>query len=120
MDGDVKTFGFESSRERQPGFGPQLNIENAFTGITIKMAMLGHVRAKMRRATVQSHLPDQSALDQRVQAVINCRHRNIWHSTFGADEYLLCRRMIAFVQQNGVHMLALWRETKTAARQAVV
>ena len=118
---DVKSFGLEPfGQGHLLRVSRQTNIKNAFAGVAIKMAVLAHVGAKMRRTAVQSNLPDQPTLDQSVQAVIDCRHGNIRHFIFGSDKYLLSRRMIAFVQQNGVHMLALRSKTKTAARQTVV
>src|SRR6266581_8256509 len=117
MDGNIEALGPESSRERQPGFSRQTNIENAFTGITIKMAMLGHVRTKVRRTAIERHLPDQPAFDQRVEAVIHRGHRNFRHIMFGPDKDLLGCRVVALVQQHLIHLLALRGKTKPAVRQ---
>src|SRR5439155_11732424 len=117
MDGDVEALCPESSRERQPGFGRQLNIENAFTGITIKMAMFGHIRTKVCRTAIKRHLPDQSAFDQSVEAVIHRGHRNFRHIMFGPDKDLFGCRVVALVQQHLVHLLALRGKTKPAGRQ---
>ena len=74
----------------------------------------------MRRAPVQGNLSDQPAFYQSVQAIINRRHRDIRHARFGPDKNLLGCGMIAFIQQDRIHMLALWGKTKTAARQPII
>ena len=117
MDGDVEPFGLEPFWQRQPGPGRQANIINTTTGITIKMAMFGHIRTKTSRATIERHLPDQSALNQRVEAVIDRGHRNFRPVMFGPDKDLFGRRVVAFVQQHGVHLLALRGKTKPFSRQ---
>jgi len=120
MNRDIEAFGLKAFWQRQSDFRRQGNVKHAGAAIAIKMAMLRHVRAKMRRPSVQRDLPHQAALNQRIQAVINCGHRDIRHPALGPDKHLLGGRVIAFVQQHGVHVLALGRETKPAARQPLV
>src|SRR5882672_1682300 len=117
MDGDVKTFGLEPFWQRQSGFSRQTNIKHARAGITVKMAMFRHIRTKTRRATIEGHLPDQPAFNQRVEAIIDRGHRNFRPIMFGSDKDLFGSRVVAFVQQHGVHLLALGGKTKPAGRQ---
>ena len=120
MDRYVVTFGFKSFRQRNPGLLRQTNIKYILARVAIKMAMLLHVWAKPGRPTLQTDLPDESALYQRVQAVIDRGHGNIGHFALGANKYCFGRGMIAFVQQHRIDMLALRRKPKAARRQALV
>ena len=117
MDGNIEALGPEPFWQRQPGSGRQANIINTTTGITIKMAMFGHIRTKTSCATIECYLPNQPAFDQRIEAVIDSGHRNFRHVMFGPDKDLFGRRVVAFVQQHGVHLLALRGKTKPSGRQ---
>jgi len=121
MNRDLETFGTKVFGQGQPiGFFRQLNVKYPLAGVAIKMTMFCHIGTKMRRAPVQSDLPDQSAFDQSIQTVINGGHRDIRHLIFGADKNLLSRGMIALIHQNRVNVLALRREAKTAACQPII
>ena len=121
MNRDLETFGIKPFGHGQPmGFFRQLNVKYSLAGVAIKMTMFCHIGTKMRRAPVQSDLPDQSAFDQSIQTVINGGHRNIRHLIFGPDKNLLGRGMIALIHQNRVNVLALRREAKTAACQPII
>ena len=121
MNSNVKTFWFETPGHGQPlGFFRQLNVKNSLTRVTIKMTMFCHIRAKMRRASVESDLPNQTAFHQGIQTVVNGRHRNIRHTRFGADKHPLGCWMIPFIQQNRINMFALGSEAKTATRQPII
>jgi len=75
MNRNIEPVGSEPFGHRQPlGLSRQMNIKNALARVAIEMAVLSHIRAKMRRSPVESHLPDQSTLDQSIQAIINSRH----------------------------------------------
>jgi len=75
MNRNVEPIGSEPFRHGQPlGLIRQVNIKNTLASVAVKMAMLGHIRAKMRRPPVKSHLPDQSTFNQGIQAIINSRH----------------------------------------------
>ncbi len=59
MNRDIEPLGSEPLGHRQPlGLRRQMNIKNALARVAIEMAVLGHIRAKMRRSPVESHLPD--------------------------------------------------------------
>jgi len=120
MDGNVKPFGLKAFGQRPSGLGRQIDIENILAGITIKMAMFAHVRAKTGRAAFERNLANDTALHQRVQAIVNCGHGNIGHGPLGAHKNGLGRGMIPLGQQNLVHLLALRRKPKAAGRQALV
>lgn len=81
------------------------------------MAVLAHVRAEPRRAAVQLHLPDQPALHQRVQAIIDGGVGNVRHVFLGAEKHFLGSRMIALLEQNVIDLLALRREPEAARIQ---
>src|SRR3954466_12690498 len=59
MNRNVKPVGSEPFGHRQP-LGPsrQMQIKNTLASVAIEMAVLGHIRAKMRRSPIESHLPD--------------------------------------------------------------
>ena len=120
MEGEVKAFGFEAFRQRPIGPGRQIDIENILTGITIKMAMFAHVRAKTGRAAFERNLANDAALHQRVQAIIDCSHGNIGHGPLGAHKNGLGRGMIPLCEQNLVHLLALRRKTEATSGQPLV
>ena len=82
------------------------------------MAMLLHVRAKSRRATFELNLPDETTFYKCIEAVINRRVGNFRHRAFGADENFLCRRVIAFLHDHVIDVLALRREPKAAGVQS--
>ena len=55
MNGDLEAFSLKTFWQGQPRLRGQTNIKHAFATVAIKMAMLAHVRAKMRRAAIQRH-----------------------------------------------------------------
>ena len=121
MHCDVQLLHMKPFRNRRPfGLSRKLHIENALATYAVEMAMLGHIRAKMCRAAVQGHLPDQPTLYQGIETVINCRHRNLGHSRLSANKYLLSRWMIPLIQQYGINVVTLRRESKPATRQAII
>lgn len=79
--------------------------------------MLLHVRAETRRAAFELDLPDEAALHERIKAIINRRVGNLRHRLFRADENFLGGRMIAFLRDHVVNVLALRREPKAAGVQ---
>ena len=120
MNGDVEAFCPKAFGQGQPSVRWQTDIKHALATVAIKMAVLGHVRAKMCRAAIQGHLPHQAAFDQRVQAVIDCCHRNVRHLALGPDKHSLGSRVIPFLQQHRVHVFPLPSGTKSAAGQPVI
>jgi hypothetical protein len=84
------------------------------------MAVLPHIRAKPGRTPFQRHLPRQPALYQRVQAIIDRRHRNVRHVPLRPDKHLLRRRVIAFPQEHSIDMLSLRGKSKTSPREPFV
>ena len=63
-------------------------------------------------------LPDETAFHERVEAIVNGRVGNLRHRAFGADENFLCRRVIAFLHDHVIDVLALRREPKAAGVQS--
>jgi len=102
------------------GFSGKSHIIHHFARITVKMAMLAHVRAEPGGAAVNLHLARQPAFDQGIEAVIDRGHGNVRHPVFGTEEDLLRRRMIALLQQHVIDVLALRREPEPARGQALV
>ena len=115
MNGDVETLRPESFGQGQPGPARQFDVKHARATIAIKMAMLAHIRAKMRRAPIQRDLPHQAALYQRIQTVIDRGHRDVRHPALGPDEHFLGSRMIALLQQHVINLLPLAREESVMA-----
>lgn len=117
MNSDIKALGAKPARQRQPTVGRQRNVIHTRALVAIKMAMFLHVRAKTGGAALDGHLAGQAAANQRIQAIINGGHRDFRHRTFGADKNFFGGRVIAFLQQHSIDMLALRRKTKTARCQ---
>ena len=119
MNRHVEAFRFES-------FGDQnfcrrkVQIKNSAAILAMKVNVLLHIRTKPRRAAVNRDLPRQSTLHQRLETIVDSRHRNLRHHFFRAHENLICRRMIAFAQQHVIHLPTLLREPKAAIRKARV
>jgi hypothetical protein len=115
----LKPYRLETSRQSDVGraFIRHINIEHLFAGIAIKVAMLPHIRAKPRRAPVHRHLPRATRAYQRIQAIINRRHRNLRHPPLGANKNFFRRRMIPLLDQHAIDMLPLRREAKAARRE---
>ena len=120
MNGDLKVLGPEPFWQRQTGFGRQTDVKHFVAVVAIKMAMFTHIGAKVGGATIQRYLPHQPTFNQRIEAVINCGHRDFWHIMFGPNKDLLGGRMVAFLQQHRINVLALRREPKPAGRQMLI
>src|ERR1017187_3711895 len=106
-----------ASRQRDPGLNRQVNVKDTVAPIAIKVAVLPHIRAKPGRPPLQGHLPRHPTLHQGVQAIIDRRHRNLRHVPLRPYKHLLGRRMIPFLQEHSIDMLALRGKTKTAPRE---
>ena len=98
----------------------QIDIKNSTAMVTVKMAMLLHIWAVTGRFAFQIDLADQTALHQRIQTVVNGRHRNIVHLLFRAQENFFGGGMIPLLEQNIVNMLPLGGETQAAGGQPFV
>lgn len=83
------------------------------------MAMLFHVGAIPRRATLQMNLPRQTTFHERIKAVIDCCVGNLRHRFLGATEDIFRRGMIALVQQHVINATPLRREAEAARRQSL-
>ena len=82
--------------------------------LAIKVAMLPHVGAKPRCASLQGNLPHHTAFHKGSQAIIDCRHRYLRHLLLRPNKNLLRRRMIPLFDQHVVYLLALRRKSKAA------
>ena len=120
MNCDIESLGFKAAGELQARLSWQIDIENLFAMVAIKVAVLAHVWAKSGRATLQGNLPDDTAFDQGVEAIVNRRHGNVGHGGLGADKDLLGGGMIALVQQDVVDLLALGGESEAPGGEAFV
>ena len=117
---NIQSIRPEPTWQRQAGLRRQINVKYLVALIAIKVAMFRHIRTKVCGAPVQRYLPDQSTSHQRIEAIINCRHRDLRHLALGPHKDSIGSRMIALMQQNRVHVLALRREAKAAGRQPLV
>ena len=120
MNRHLIALGLEAAWKRHSWFVVQFNVEYTRATVTIEMTMFAHIRAKPRRPALDGYLPRNPAFDQRVQAIINGRHRNIWHLPLGSDKYFLGGRVVALLQEHRINVLTLRGKTKTACRQAFV
>src|ERR1022692_1629901 len=117
MNCNVIPFRPIASRQREPGLCRQINVKHTIASIAIKVAVLPHIRAKPGRTPLQGHLSRHPALHQGIQAIIDCRHRNLRHVPLRPYKHLFRRRVIAFAQQHSIDMLPLRGKTKTAPRE---
>jgi hypothetical protein len=99
--------------------GVKIDIENPAALITMKVAMLVHVRAVPHGSPVEVHLFDEVALDQKIEAIIDRRHRNLGHRLLGTHEDLLGGRMVTFAQEDVIDLFPLRRETHAARFKAL-
>jgi hypothetical protein len=113
----------------EPGWHPihhsgrkagKINIHNGAADVAAKMAVFFHVRAETCCAPVDVHQPDQPALYQRIQAVINRGHGDVRHLLLGSDEDFFCSRVVTLFEQHLVNVLALGCESKPAVCQALI
>jgi len=100
--------------------GGQIDIENVFAMVAIKMTVFTHVWAKPGSATLESDLPHDTTFDEGIQAIVNCGHGDIGHVMLGAHEDFLCGGVIAFFEQHVVHLLTLRRKTKSAGGEPLI
>ena len=117
MDRNVQPFCLKAFGQWEIIAFGQVYVKDLIATITIKVAMLSHVRAKPCRAPFKGNLPNQSALDQGSQAIIYRSHRNIRHRALGPHENLLRGGMVTFMQEDIVNLLPLRREPEPAIGQ---
>lgn len=65
------------------GLGIKIDVVDAAALLAEEVAMRFHVGTKPACGPIQIHLPDQTTLHQRVQAVVNRGHGNIGHGLLG-------------------------------------
>ena len=117
MDGQVKALRAESLGQQDARFRWEAHIENTLARVAIKMTMLLHVRTKPGGSALDGHLAGQTAFDQRVQAVIHRGHRDVGHFALSSNEHFLGGRVVAFIEQHAVDVLALRSKSKPTRRQ---
>jgi len=121
VDCQINTARLKPARHFQAGGRcRQVHIENRAALVAVKMAVLLHVWAESARAAAEMHLSDQAALYQCIEAIIDSRHRNVWHGALGPLKNLVRRRVVAPLQQHVIDMLALPREAEAARREPLV
>src|SRR6185295_5042582 len=77
-DGQIKMCRLEGPRHRYLKLcARQVDVVNPAAIFAVEMAMLVHVRAESRGASIQIHLLDQATLHQNVKTIVNHNHRNI-------------------------------------------
>jgi hypothetical protein len=123
MNGNVVMANFKSAWHLD--FCPDrvwrnLNIKHCPAEVAHKMTVILHVRTEPRRAAVQIDQPNQTRLYQRIQAVVNCRHRDVRHLLLGPDEDLFGGGMVPVLQEHPVHVLSMWGKPKPTVRQPLV
>ena len=97
-----------------------INIVNGPARVAIEMKMLVHVGTIPGRASIEIDLPHESALHQRVQAVVDGGDGDLGTPLFGPDEYLFSGRMIAPLQQDVIDLLPLSSQSEAARGEAFV
>src|SRR5262245_1894052 len=115
MNSDVIAIRPETLRQGHLSLAMQFHIKNALTTITVKVAMLAHIRTEARRPPLDRYLPRQAALHQRIQTIINGGHRNLRHLPLGPNENFLGCRVITLLQKHRINVLALRGKPKTAS-----
>jgi hypothetical protein len=80
--------------------------------IAVKMAVFVHVGTVAGGGAVQVDLPDQTALNQGVQTVVNRCHGDIRQTLPGAPINLVGGGVVSLLKQDLVNMTPLRREPK--------
>ena len=101
------------------GIRQQIDIVGATAFVTIKMVMIQHVGAIAPRHTIQIDLPNQPAFHEGIEAIVNRGHRNIGQSFLGPHEHLFGGRVIAFLKEHAIDVLALRRGPKASRGKAL-
>lgn len=102
------------------GIGGEVDVKNTAAFIAVKMAVLLHVGAVAGGGAVEVDVADEAALDQGVEAIVNCGHGDVRHALFGAQEDVLHPGMIALLEEHVVHVLPLRRETEAAIGEPLI
>lgn len=98
----------------------KIHVVDSAAVIANEMRVIFHVGTISGGPPINIDLAHKVALDQRIQAVINRRHRDVRVRLFGPHEYFLGGGMILFLEQGIVDMLALNGKAQAAGGQAFV
>ena len=116
--GDLKAV-----RQRHLGDGEggrQINIGHFAAGFAEEMAVLAHVRTESGWAAVERHLPDQAALNQDAQAIINRGERDFRHARLRAMKNFFGGGVVMALGHDFKDVLPLAGKTKAARRELLL
>ena len=121
-NGYFVSVGFETIWNRDGGLGgigQQIDIVGATAFVAIKVVMFAHVGAIAPRHTVQVDFPNQPALHEGIEAIVNRGHGNLGQGFLGPHEDLFGGRVIAFLEQHVINVLALRRGPQAPRGEAL-
>jgi len=101
---------------RPPGF----NVERAAATIAVEVMVALHVRTIPAGLSIMIHLLDQTAFHQRIETVVNGRHRNVRHCGLRPQEHFFGAGMIPLQKQDVIDLTALRRQPQPGARKLLV
>lgn len=110
----------KSFRQCHRRFTFQINVKNCIAAITVKMAMLPHIRAKTGGTSIKRNLTQKTAPHQNTQAVVNGGKRDFGHAPFHAIEDLIGRRMVVTIRDHLENFAPLACKTKARRLERVL
>lgn len=99
--------------------GWQIDIMSSSGLLIMEMRVRTQVRAITRRPTLEIHGPDQIALNERFETVVNGGEGDGRELGFDADEHFVCGGVVAFRKQYAVNDLALRSRAKPAIGESL-
>ena len=122
MDGNIVAADLKPFGQSQAGstlLSGEINVKNVAAFVAMKVAMLAHIRAIAHRGPVQIDFIDEIAFDEKIEAIINGRHRDFRHGPLGAHENLLGGRMVPLLHEHAINPLTLRGKAKAFRGQAL-
>jgi len=89
------------------------DVGHRAAGLANEMPVVADIRAIAGRRPLDIDLLGEAAIDQRLEAVVDCGQRNAGDALFGADENLGCGRVVALIEEDIVNLAALGGEAMT-------
>ena len=114
-----ETF-WENGLEVLQGIGIHWQVKNFSGSAAFEMGMGGQIRTEAGGGPVKVHLPDQSAVNQSFQAVVNGCQRDGRQFFTNPQQDFVCGWMIFFSQNHFIHGSPLLGRTQTFALQSPI
>jgi hypothetical protein len=113
LGGNYKTFG-QMENVLNGAFGRAVDVKNLAALFANKVGVLSFVGTIAGGLAVKIDLLNQTAPNQRVEAVVNCCQGDVWHPFFCAQEKLRRGRVIPLHQKRIKNYASLSCKSKPA------